>query len=173
MMPQTFLTPRRLWLLMAGAAAVLTVASLALTAWQNLHPCHLCIFQRLLYLLLAGVGLVAGLLAPRPAARRVGFLAIPLAAGGLAVALYQSWLQAQPAGSVSCVGGELGLIERLVEWLGQLRPELFLATGFCEEVEMTILKLSLANWSVLGFAVCLALAYRAWRPIPERRLFRH
>ncbi|MDD5390944.1 MAG: disulfide bond formation protein B [Gallionellaceae bacterium] len=168
---QSFFSPRFLWLLLAAGSASLVIASLALTAWQNLHPCHLCIFQRLLYLLLAGVALAAGLLVPRPPARWVGFFALPLAAGGLAVAAYQSWLQAQPPGSVSCVGGELGLIERLVEWLGQLQPELFLATGFCEEVEMTILKLSLANWSVLGFAVCLALAYRAWRPTPERRLF--
>lgn len=170
-MRQSFHSPRSIWLLLAVGGAGLVVASLALTAWQNLHPCHLCIFQRLLYLLLAGIGLAAGLLSPRPAARWIGFFALPLATGGLAVAAYQSWLQAQPPGSISCVGGELGLIERLVEWLGQLQPELFLATGFCEEVEMTILKLSLANWSVLGFAVCLALAYRAWRPAPERRLF--
>jgi len=171
-MPQSFSSPRSLWLLLAAGSAGLVIASLLLTAWQNLHPCHLCLFQRLLYLLLAGVGLAAGLLLPRPAARGIGFFALPLAAWGLVVASYQSWLQAQPPGSVSCVGGELSLIEGLVEWLGGLLPELFLATGFCEEVEMTILKLSLANWSVLGFAVCLALAYRAWRPMRERRLFR-
>lgn len=171
-MQQPLLTPRRLWLLLAAVSAGLAIASLVLTVWLDLHPCHLCIFQRLLYLLLACVGLAAGLLLPRPAARRIGFLALPLAAGGLAVAAYQSWLQAQPPGSISCVGGEPGLIERLVEWLGQLQPELFLATGFCEEAELTILKLSLANWDVLCFALCLALAYRAWRPIPERRLFK-
>jgi len=171
-MPQPLLTPRRLWLALAAGCAGLVIASLALTAWHSLHPCHLCIFQRLLYLLLASVGLAAGLLLPRPAARWVGFSSLPLATTGLAVSVYQSWLQAQPPGSISCVGGDPGLIERLVEWLGQLQPELFLATGFCEQAELTILNLSLANWSVLGFAACLALGYRAWRPIPERRLFR-
>jgi disulfide bond formation protein DsbB len=171
-MQQAILSPRGLWLLLATGCAGLVVASLVLTSWQNLHPCHLCIFQRLAYLLLACIGLVAGLLVPRPAARWVGFLALPLAATGLAVAAYQSWLQAQPPGSVSCMGGDPGLIERVVEWLGQLSPELFLATGFCEEAELTILKLSLANWSALGFAACLVLGYRAWRPVPERRLFK-
>lgn len=171
-MQEPFLTPRQLWLLLAAVGAGLVVASLALAAWHNLQPCHLCIFQRLLYLLLASVGLVAGLLLPRPAARWVGFFSLPLATGGLAVAAYQSWLQAQPPGGISCVGGDPGLIERLVEWLGQLQPELFLATGFCEKVELTLLNFSLANWSVLGFVVCLALGYRAWRPIPERRIFR-
>jgi len=171
-MQQPLLTPLQRWLLFAAISAGLTIASLVLTGWLDLHPCHLCIFQRLLYLLLAGVGLAAGLLLPRPVAHWVGFLALPLASGGLAVAAYQSWLQMQPPGSISCVGGEPGLIEHLVEWLGQLQPELFLATGFCEEVELTILKLSLANWSVLGFAVCLVLGYWAWRPIPERRIFK-
>lgn len=168
-----FLTPPRgLWLLLAAASAGFFVASLALTAWYDLHPCHLCIFQRLLYLLLAVATLAAGMLLPRPAGRWVGFLALPMAAAGFAVAGYQSWLQWQPAGGVNCVGGDLSLIESLVETLGRLSPELFLATGFCEEAELTILGLTLANWSALGFAACLALAYRAWRPIPERRLFR-
>lgn len=171
-MQQSFLTPRQLWLALAAVSAGLAGASVALTVWLDLHPCHLCVFQRLLYLLLAGVGLAAGLLPPRRAARWIGFLALPLAAAGLAVAAQQSWLQAQPPGSISCAIGEPGRIESLVEWLGQLQPELFLATGFCEEVELTILQLSLANWSVLGFAACLALGYLAWRPIRERRLFK-
>ena len=165
-------SPRTLWLILAGGSAGLVIASLVLTAWQNLHPCHLCIFQRLLYMLLAGIGLAAGLLQPRPVGRWVGFFSLPLAAWGLGVASYQSWLQMQPPGSISCVGGNPSLIERWVEWLGSISPELFLATGFCEEAEMTILGLSLAQWSVLGFAACLFLAYRAWRPARERRIFR-
>lgn len=171
-MQSDHLNPRSLWLVLATACASLFVASLVLTYWRDLQPCHLCIFQRLLYLLLACVGLVAVWLLPRPAGRWIGFLALPLATTGLGVAAYQSWLQWQPPGSVSCAGGQPSLIENLVEWLGRLQPELFLATGFCEETEMTILNLSLANWSALGFAACLALAYRAWRPVPERRLFR-
>ncbi len=171
-MLDTFITPRRLWALLATLCAGLFAASLVLTVLHDLHPCHLCIFQRLLYLLLALVGFAAWYLTARPPGRLIGFLAMLLAAGGLAVAAYQSWLQWQPPGSVSCVGGDPGLIERLVEALGQWLPELFLATGFCEEAEMTILGLTLANWSALGFAACLTLAYRAWRPIPERRLFR-
>lgn len=166
------LTPRACWLILAGIGAVLFVASLVLTHGLALNPCHLCIFQRLLYGLLALVGLATAALLPRPAARWLGFTALPLAAGGFLVAAYQSWLQAQPPGSISCVGGEPSLIESLVEWLGRWQPELFLATGFCEEAELTILTLSLANWSALGFAAVLALAYRAWRPRPERRLFR-
>ncbi len=166
------LTPRDHWLVLAAFCAAIAGTSLVLTAWLNLHPCHLCIFQRLLYMLLAGAGLAAGLLSPRQEARWVGAAGMALAATGLMVALYQSWLQLQPPGSVSCMGSDPGLIERLVEWLARLQPELFLATGFCEQAEWTLLKLSLANWSVLCFSFCLVLGYRAWRTPPVRRIFR-
>lgn len=162
---------RVLWWLLAALCAGLAVGSLVLTSWFELQPCYLCIFQRLLYLLLAIAFLAAALLTPRPAARWAGFLALALALTGLGVALHQSWLQLQPPGSVSCMGGEPGLIEQWVEGLARLSPELFLATGFCEDAQMVILGLSLANWSALGFIACLALGWLAWRRPPERRIF--
>jgi disulfide bond formation protein DsbB len=105
-----------------------------------------------------------------------GILVALAAAGGVPTAAYQSWLQAQPPGSVSCVGCQPGHIERLVEWLGQEVPALFLATGFCEEEELAVLGLSLANWALVCFAATLALALwlllrlrprRAADPIPH------
>jgi disulfide bond formation protein DsbB len=51
------------------------------------------------------------------------------------------------------MSGEPGLIERLIEWLGEKLPELFLATGFCEEAELSILGLTLANWAMLSFSL--------------------
>lgn len=145
------LQPQHLWLTLGLTAAGLVAGSLILTAWLNLHPCHLCIFQRLLFMKLAVLGLLAYFLSGGWQ-RLAGALTLPLSALGLGVATYQSWLQSQPPGSISCVGGEPGLIERLVEWLGQQLPELFLATGFCEEAELSILGLSLANWALLSFA---------------------
>ncbi|MGQ9686663.1 MAG: disulfide bond formation protein B [Thiobacillaceae bacterium] len=149
--------PRLLWRLTALAAAGLVVASLVLTAWLDLHPCHLCIFQRLLFMKIAALALVAGFL-PGRWRELAGALTLPLSGLGVGVAGYQSWLQAQPPGSISCVGGEAGLIERLVEWLGQRLPELFLATGFCEETELVLLGLSLTNWALVSFAAFLFIA---------------
>lgn len=151
------LQTRHFWLALGLAAAGLVAGSLILTAWLNLHPCHLCIFQRLLFMKLAALGLLAFFLTGGWQ-QLAGILTLPLSAVGLGVATYQSWLQAQPPGSISCVGGEPGLIERLVEWLGQQLPELFLATGFCEEAELSILGLSLANWALLSFATFFLIA---------------
>ncbi len=152
------LTPRILWSLLAAGCFALVTASLVLTHWLDLHPCHLCIFQRLLFMALAMSGSLAAWQASRMAGRIAGLLTLPLAAGGIGVAAYQSWLQAQPAGSISCMAGEPGLIEGVVEWLGQRVPQLFLATGFCEQAELTVLGMTLANWALAAFIACLLAA---------------
>ncbi len=155
------LTPRLIWAALAAGSFGLVIGSFVLTAWLDLHPCHLCIFQRLLFMLLTLFGLLAAWLSPRPAGWWIGLASLPLAAAGLATAAYQSWLQWQPPGSISCMAGDPGLIEQLVEWLGLRLPELFMATGFCEEAELTILGLSLANWALLAFSAWIMLAIRA------------
>ena len=165
----TTLTPRLIWILLAMVSAFIALVSLLLTPWLGLEPCHLCIFQRLLFMLLA---LLAGLAAwvGRPGVPRLianlpvtGFLL--LAALGSGVAAWQSWLQLQPpTDSITCVGAQPGLIERLVEWLGQEVPSLFLATGFCEDAQLSILGLSLANWAWIAFTLSLAGAvWLLWR----------
>ena len=163
----SFANPPRLWFLLAAGCVVLVGGSVAATAWLNLHPCHLCIFQRLLFLVLAGVGLAAGLLGDRPAGRVAGVLFALLAAAGVAVAGYQSWLQAHPVGVIGCGVGKPGVIDTVVDQLGEWLPTLFLATGLCEDQELVVLNLSLANWAAIAFAGCLALAVlamRRWTP---------
>jgi disulfide bond formation protein DsbB len=59
---------------------------------------------------------------------------------------------------VSCVGAEMGPIERLVEWLGMQWPTLFMATGFCEDEALVILGLSLAQWALICFLATLLLS---------------
>jgi disulfide bond formation protein DsbB len=86
-----------------------------------------------------------------------------MALGG-GVAADQSRLQWQPADSISCIGSPLGPIERLVEWLGRQVPSLFMASGFCEDRELVILGLSLANWAFLFFlGILVAGAWALWR----------
>ncbi|WP_462330660.1 disulfide bond formation protein B [Thiohalocapsa halophila] len=160
------ITHRRLWLLIAGGSAALALASILLTEWLALAPCHLCIFQRVLYMLIAPLALIAAL--TTGLARRIsGALTALAAAGGAATAGYQTWLQRQPEGSVSCIGPDMGPIEQFVEWLGMQQPTLFMATGFCEDEGLVILGLSLAEWALLCFAlICLSAL---WLLRPQRR----
>lgn len=154
---------RWVWLLLALVCAAAALTSIGLTLWLRLDPCHLCIFQRLLLMLMCPLAL---------AAIRRGWLG-RLAAGlfsllggvGALTAGYQSWLQLQPPGSISCSGSEMGPIEQLVEWLGQLVPTLFMASGFCEDAELVILGLSLANWGLVLFLSLVAAAL--WRFVAD------
>ncbi|QIK38019.1 disulfide bond formation protein B [Caldichromatium japonicum] len=158
------LNPRLLWFILADTSASIAILSLVLALLLDLEPCHLCIFQRLVYLLLALLAALTALLW-RPGRRwhwppALSFLG--LAVLGAGVAAYQSWLQWQPAASLSC-SGQLGPIERLIEWLGEQFPLLFLATGACEDRQWAFLGLSLANWSFAVFVALIALGLWALR----------
>lgn len=153
-----FLTSNRWsWSLIAAGSAAIVLASVLLTEWLALAPCHLCIFQRLLFMLMAPLALIAAF--STGWARRIsGALTALTAAGGAMTASFQTWLQAQPEGTVSCLGADMGPIERLVEWLGMQQPMLFMATGFCEDIGLVILGLSLTKWSLLAFVLALGLS---------------
>ena len=128
----------------------LVAAGMELQNLLSLAPCPLCIFQRLLYMV---IGLVALLGVLVPAGRLLWSPPIAvLAAGGAAVAGYQSWMQAFPHLATECSYSDPNTIERLVDWLGMLWPSLFLATGFCASRDWEFLGLSMANWSLLVFA---------------------
>jgi disulfide bond formation protein DsbB len=142
--------------LLAAAAAAAAFGGWALGELLHLNACPLCIFQRLLSLLLMLFALAGVVL---PTLRRLWALLAGLtAAGGLATALYQSWLQFAALPSNECGFGEPTLIERLVDWFGMQWPSLFLATGFCSSKELVFLGLSMANWAAFCFAGCVAAA---------------
>ena len=128
----------------------LVAVSMELQHLLRLAPCPLCIFQRLLYMVVGLVAL-AGVLLP---GRRLLWSALiaALASGGVAVAGYQTWMQAFPLLATECGYSDPNLIERLVDWLGMQWPSLFLATGFCTSRDWEFLALSMANWSLLVFA---------------------
>jgi disulfide bond formation protein DsbB len=136
-------------------------------AMQNLFrlaPCPLCIFQRLLYLVIGGLALLAMLV---PAARLgwAGLIA-GLAGLGAAVAGYQTWMQAFPELATECGYADPNVIERLVDWLGMEWPSMFLATGFCSSRDWVFLNLSMANWSLVIF---LGIVAYSWLLLIRRR----
>lgn len=153
--------PTRAWFAALALGCVgLVAVGMTLQSLLRLSPCPLCVFQRLLYLAVGGLALVGFAL---PAARRLwSALIVLVGAGGLAVAGYQTWMQAFPQYATECNYADPNAIERLVDWLGMQWPGLFLATGFCTSREWEFLGLSMANWSaavfagIAGFGVWLA-----------------
>lgn len=152
---------RTVFAVLAAGSVGLVACGLVIGELMRINPCPLCIFQRVLYLAVAAVaffGVVA------PGARRVwGALLGLISAGGLATALYQSWMQLYPDTATQCGFGEPNLIEQLVDWLGVQWPFMFMATGFCTTKEL-IFGLTMANWSILCFSgFLLAGIWVGWR----------
>lgn len=147
-------TPRQGFLMIFAGAFGLIAVGLVIGEWMRLNPCPLCIFQRVLYLTVGGVAL-CGVLVPQ-VRRFWGSLVAIAALGGMATAVYQTWMQLYPEVAAQCGYGEPNLIERLVDWLGMQWPFMFMATGFCTTKE-SILGLTMANWSIGCFAAFLLL----------------
>jgi disulfide bond formation protein DsbB len=143
--------PNRAWFATLGLGCLgLVAVGMTLQTLLHLAPCPLCIFQRLLYIVIGVLGLL-GFVWP------TGRMAWAVLAGGLAVlgvgvASYQTWMQAFPHLAPECSFTDPNAIERLVDWLGMEWPSMFLATGFCANRDWELLGLSMANWSVLIFA---------------------
>ena len=142
---------------MALGALGLGLLAVLLASLLRLDACHLCIFQRLIHFV---IGLVL-LLACWSWRRKI--LALLFLAGAAALSTWgmvasgqQSWLQWFPDSGLNCTAADPGVIEQLVDWLGQQYPLFFMATGFCGSKDLVLLGLSLANWSFLAFLAFLA-----------------
>lgn len=137
--------------LIAFAAVVLAVG---LQFYADMQPCAWCTLQRLLYLVIGAMALLAWALADSPAAARVVSV-VPLfaALGGLAAALYQQFVAAE---SNSC---DLTFADRVISTLGLDRqlPWLFEARAMCDEANMPLLGLPFAIWSAILFAMLAVL----------------
>ena len=149
--------PSRAMLGLVGVGCFLLVAAgLVLQSVYRLQPCPLCIFQRLLYLVVGAVALLGWAL---PVLKKLSTgLVAALAALGAGVAAYQTWMQAYPELAPECSFTDPNLIERLVDWLGMQWPAMFMATGFCTSRDWVFLGLSMANWSLLVFLGLLGVA---------------
>ena len=147
------LSTRIVFAALAIVSLGLLAAGLILGELARLQPCYLCNFQRLLYIVLAVIG-VCGALLPgmsRFWAALFGLVAL----GGVITAVQQSWMQYAPQQAIECGFGDPTLLEMTVNWLSLQWPSMFMVTGFCTQKDWVFLGLSLANWSALCF---LALA---------------
>ena len=91
-------SPRFIFLFMAATCAVLMGVGLYLEHVVGLEPCPLCVMQRIFFILVGVVALIAGIQAPGKRGRRIyGVVLLLLAAAGAATAGRQVYLQTVPA----------------------------------------------------------------------------
>ena len=127
-------------------------------------PCPLCILQRIAFMALAAIFLVAALHGPgRTGAIVYGGMLFVVAGIGAAIATRHVWLQNLPKDRIpECGPGLEYMLKKLP--LTQALEKIFVGSGECAEVGWKFLGLSIAGWSLVWFvlfgifAICLALA---------------
>lgn len=142
-----FGAPRRTYWLICAACIGMLAFGLYLQHVVGLEPCPMCIVQRYALILLAVFAALAG----TGWLKTGGVLALLAAIAGGYTAAAQSWLQWYPPAVVSCGRDFYGMIETFP--LKRALPMIFRGGGDCSQVDWTFLKLSLANWSFIAFAV--------------------
>lgn len=118
-----------------------------------IDPCPLCILQRVAFLAIGLVTLVAALHGPRGFGRKVyGLLAVASAAVGAGIALQHVRLQNLPPDQVPACGPGLNyMIDTLP--LGAALSKAFTGSGECAKVDWTFLGLSMPAWTLICFVL--------------------
>ena len=158
------LVPRLGYALGFLACAGLLGFAYYLQYYEYQDPCPLCILQRIAFMALAAIFLVAAVHGPgRTGAIVYGGLLSTAAGVGTALAARHVWLQNLPKDRIpECGPGLEYMLKKLP--LTQALEKILAGSGECAEVGWTFLGLSIASWSLVwfvlfaGFALYLTLA---------------
>jgi len=122
----------------------------------GLAPCPLCILQRVAFIGVGAVALVAALHNPRGWGRRVyAGVAGVVALTGVGVAARHVWLQNLPAGQTPECGPGLAFMLDAFP-LTEALALILRGSGECAEVQWSLLGLTMPGWSLLWLTVLLA-----------------
>lgn len=134
----------------------------------GLEPCPLCMIQRIVFIAIGLVFLVAALHGPRGRGATVyGGIAFLLSLTGIGFAARHVWLQWYPPDASSCTADLFYQLQRF-PWLAVVERALR-ATGDCAKVDWTLLGLSIAQWSFVWFVAMAALSFLYLRSGMGRR----
>ena len=127
--------------------------ALYLQYYEQQEPCPLCILQRIAFIALAAVFLVAALHGPGRIGGIIYSGMLFVVAGiGVAIASRHVWLQHLPKNQVPECGPGLEYMIRKFPLL-QVLDKVLAGSGECAEVGWTFLGLSIAGWSLLWFVL--------------------
>lgn len=150
------LTYKKIQFILVVLTSIVLFASFYFQYFLGLHPCPLCLMQRLcVFILLGLMGLSLGTLRK---AHVVSFLQVIFACAGLFFSLRQLWLQSLPAGNMpSCMPG-LDIMIKYFPWQTIART-LFWGDGDCAEVKWSMLGISMPGWSALYFLFAAMISF--------------
>ncbi len=144
------LVPRKTFVALALLCIAAVGAALFTQYAWDMQPCPWCILQRVIFLLIAVLLLLAAYAPGRVLFAGLGVLA---AGAGIAAALYQHFVAAK---STSC---NLTLADKIISGIGldKLLPAVFEVRASCADAAVDLLHLPYEFWS-LGLYLVVAVA---------------
>jgi protein dithiol:quinone oxidoreductase len=151
------LNSRLIYLAMFLVCAGLIGFALYLQHSLGLEPCPMCILQRYAFIVVGVIALVAAIHDPAVLGRRVysGLLVLMAATGG-GIAIRHVYLEHYPPKIFDCAADVGFMLESFP--LTQALPMIFRGTGDCTKVPWRFLTLSIAEWSLICFALLIVAA---------------
>lgn len=139
--------------------------AIGLEVLLGMEPCPLCIFQRMVFLLL-GVVLLIGALAPGRVTAAASALTALL---GVALALRHLWLQSLPPDQVPACGPGLDYLLGAFP-LADVVSMVLSGSGECAEVDR-VLGLSIPLWTLAGYLLLGVMAVAInWRVARDEKV---
>lgn len=119
---------------------------------HNLEPCPLCISQRIVYMVLGVLFLLAALHNPKAAGRKMyGLLHLAAAVTGVVIAARHMWIQANPDKVMAeCGAGFDYLFESFP--MKKAMELVFKGTGECSAIDWTLFGLTIPQLSLIAFS---------------------
>lgn len=125
--------------------------ALYLQQQHNLEPCPLCIFQRIAFMVLGLLFLMAALHYPTRRGRKIyGFVHVVAAAAGASIAARHMWIQANPDKVMTECGAGMGYMfnnfppQRALSWV-------FKGTGECTSIDWTFFGITIPQLSLIAY----------------------
>jgi disulfide bond formation protein DsbB len=149
--------PRSWFLLVAVACAALLGYGLYAQHVLFLEPCPLCIFQRVAFIWIGAVSLLAFI--HNPAGKGYwGYSGLVLlgALAGSGIAGRHVWLQSLPPNQVPDCGAGLNYMLETMPFADVL-SEVFYGSGECADIDWAFLGLSMPSWALIWY-IGLAIA---------------
>ncbi|MFJ5445599.1 disulfide bond formation protein B [Methylobacillus methanolivorans] len=137
-----------------GFIASFGLVALALVIQQqyNLEPCPLCISQRIAFMALGLLFLMAALHNPGSMGRKVyGLLHVAAAVTGIGIAARHIWIQANPDKVMAECGAGFDYIMETFP-LKKALDLIFKGTGECSAIDWTLFGLTIPQLSLIAFA---------------------
>ena len=131
---------------------------------EGLEPCPLCVFQRVAFIALGLVCMIAALHGPRTTGA-VGYAVFGglIAATGAGIAARHNWLQNLPPDQVPACGPGLSyMLEQYA--VTRMLEKVLSGSGECAEAGWRFIGLTIPGWSLLWFVLLgILLVWLAWR----------